>query len=152
MDIPKSLEKYLTKDEVIEKEFKLKNRQRLYASDTRLLIKMRHGIKDIDYKHISSIELKEVRKWKWAVCGFILFALSILILSQISGMIRAEDADRFSTTVQIFLASGLILIVYGLFKRRYLALSVVGLALPVKLKGAQTVLDDIFILVRDKRA
>ena len=110
------------------------------------MIKRRYEVKDIDYKHISSIELKEVRKWKWAVCGFILFAISIL------RMIGVEDADRFSTIEQIFLASGLILIVYGLFKRRYLALSVVGLALPVKLKSIQTVLDDIFILVRDKRA
>jgi len=39
MDVPKEIEKYLIRDEVIEKQFKLDNNWNAYASTKRIILK-----------------------------------------------------------------------------------------------------------------
>ena len=57
IDLPKDIEKYLVKDEVVEEKFRLKG-QTAYATTKRLFIKRGSTVIDISYAHISSIEYK----------------------------------------------------------------------------------------------
>ena len=52
MEVPKEIEKYLVKDEVVEEEFKLDQNLSAYASTIRIILRKRDTLRDIDYQHI----------------------------------------------------------------------------------------------------
>ena len=146
MIIPKGIEKYLLRDEIVEKEFTLRHRFALtgykaYGSNKRLFIKHGNTIRDVDYQHISSIELKQERDPGGVIIGLILLA----------GGAIAVYFGLMYWWVWAVIGLGLILFILGLMRTQSIEMTVVGLALPLKLSGHRSELDSLFKLVREKR-
>lgn len=146
MMVPKGIEKYLLRDEIIEKEFRLGSRftltdYRAYASNKRLFIKHGNTIRDVDYQHISSIELKEERSPAAVIIGLLLVA---------GGAIAVYFGLGY-WWVWVVIGLGLMLFILGLMRTQSIEMTVVGLALPLKLSGDRSELDSLFKLVREKR-
>ena len=147
MNVPKEIEKYILKDEFVEKEFHLKKGYSLYASNRRLFIKKGNMIRDIDYPHISSIELKENRNKLYIILGLLLIALGAFVLWNISNML--SFTNQFIGWLLI--VEGGLMFAFGLYKRQNIVLCVVGVAMPIPLEGNRQELDSLFRLVREKR-
>jgi hypothetical protein len=146
MIIPKGIEKYLLRDEIIEKEFRLGGSLGLtdykaYASNKRLFIKHGNTIRDVDYQHISSIELKSERSPAAVIIGLLMMA----------GGVIAMYFGLWGWWVAALIGLGAILLAFGLIKTESIEMTVVGLALPLKLMGHRSQLDSLFRLVREKR-
>jgi hypothetical protein len=138
IDIPKDIEKYLVKDEIVEKKFRLKG-QTAYASTGRLFIKRGSTVRDVSYPHISSIEFKSRPQWLIILLG---------VLAGIVGYFLQQD--NLLGWALIF--AGVILIIGGIFwKSQQVELSVVGISEPFKLSGHRDTLDSLFRLVRERR-
>ncbi len=137
--IPKDIEKYLVKDEIVEKRFNLKEGCAVFATNKRLFIKKGNLVRDIDYSHISSIEFKAQRSWVALVAGILLVVLSF-ISEQWVGDFR-----------WILLIVGIALFIVGFRRNEKIALAVVGLAEERKLSGKSSELDALFKLIREKR-
>ena len=65
MEIPKEIDRYIVKDELLEKQFSLSGifeikGTNVYATNKRLFVKRGNTIRDISYDHISSIMMKEI--------------------------------------------------------------------------------------------
>jgi len=137
-NIPKDIEKYLIKDEVIEKHFKLRDCA-AYASNKRLFVKKGNNIREFDYNHISSIEFDKHRSIGPIIGGIILLVIALIVWQWIVAI------------GAILLIVGLILIVAGFVPTNQVEMTVVGLAIPLKLKGDMVELDLLLKIVRDKR-
>jgi len=138
IDIPKDIEKYLVRDEVVEQKFRLKG-QTAYASTHRLFIKKGGTVRDISYTHISSIEFKSRPQWLLILIG---------ILSGVTGYFLQQN----NTLGWALIFAGIILIIGGfLWKSQQVELSVVGMTEPWKLSGQRDTLDSLFRLVRERR-
>lgn len=138
IDIPKDIEKYLIKDEIVEKKFRLKG-QTAYASTNRLFFKKGGTVRDISYAHISSIEFKSRPQWLIVLVG---------ILAGIVGYFLQQD----NSLGWALIFAGVILIIGGFFwKSQQVELSVVGMAEPWKISGQRDTLDSLFRLVRERR-
>jgi len=146
MGIPKEIEKYLTTDEVIEKEFHLRGRfaltgDKVYASNKRLFIVRRDSIKDIDYGHISSIELRQ---------GASLLAVVLGLLFIVAGVaVRYLESTYWWAWVLVGL--GLIVFILGLIRTQRIELFAAGLPRAEILSGHRSGLDSLFRIVREKR-
>jgi len=138
MMIPKEIEKYLVRDEIIEKEYSLTG-HKAYASNKRLFIKRGNSIRDVDYNHISSIELKQERDKPWVVAAIVFLAISALTLQLGWGYWWAPGA------------LGIMLLILGLIPKQSVRIGVVGLTYPLKLSGNGAELESLFRLVREKR-
>jgi len=128
MTIPKEVEKYLVTDEIIEKEFYLRGRFALtgckvYASNKRLFIVQSNSIKDIDYNHISSIELKHEGSLPVAVIGLMCLASSVILLSL---GLTFWWGWALGTC-------GILLLILGLIRTQFISMVVVGRTNPEKL-------------------
>jgi hypothetical protein len=144
MIIPKEIGKYLVRDEIIEKEFHLRGRfeltgYKVYVSNKRLFIRRGNSIRDIDYNHIASIELKQERSPAVVIVGLVSIAIGAAI-------VWLEFTFGWA-----FVAFGTILFVLGLMRTQYMELGVAGLTYPFKLSGHRSELDSLFRLVREKR-
>ena len=138
IDVPKDIEKYLVRDEIIEKRFKLKG-QTAYASTNRLFIKKGSTVRDISYAHISSIEFKSRPQW---------LAILVGILTGIVGYFLQHD----NTLGWALIFAGVVLIVGGfIWKSQQVELTVVGMADPWLLPGQRDTLDSLFRFVRERR-
>lgn len=138
IDVPKDIEKYLVRDEIIEKRFKLKG-QIAYASTNRLFIKKGSTVRDISYAHISSIELKSRLNW---------IAILVGILAGVVGYFLLQN----NTLGWALIFAGVVLVIGGfIWKSQQVALSVVGMSEPWKLSGQRDTLDSIFRLIRERR-
>ena len=62
IEILKDIAKYLVRDEIVDKQFDLKD-QTMFTSTRRLLIKKSNTVRDISYAHISGMELKSIPSW-----------------------------------------------------------------------------------------
>jgi hypothetical protein len=143
MIIPKEIEKYLVKDEIIEKEFELGgrfSRYKAYASNKRLFISRGGSIRDIDYNHIASIELKQERHVGVAIMGLVLLG------GGVAGVVRYEVTFGWA-----LVAFGAIIFLLSLGKTQYIELAVTGVRDPVNLSGHGSELDSLFKVVREKR-
>lgn len=140
MDVPKEIEKYLIRDEVIEKQFKLDNNWNAYASTKRIILKKRSTIRDIDYNHISSIQFTSNPNWALVLAG---------ILSGAVGYYLQQN----NTLGWALIFAGIVLLIAGFFfwKQQQVELSVVGLSSAFKLSGHRDTLDSLFKLVRERR-
>jgi hypothetical protein len=144
MIVPRDIEKYLVRDEIVEKEYYLRRRlsltgHKVYASNRRLFIKRRNFVRDVDYGHISSIELKEERDWVAVALGVGMCA--------IGGVLRWAEWSPW-WALGIF---GVALVILGLMKTQSIELAVVGLSYALKMSGHRSELDSLFRLVREKR-
>ena len=144
IDIPKDIEKYLIRDEVVEEKFILKG-QTAYASTNRIFIKKGSTIRDISYTHISSIEFKSSPQWKIILAG---------ILVGIAGyFLQQTNSPQQNDTLNLALIfAGIVLLLVGFFwKWQRVELSVVGMSNSVRLEGERDKLDSLFKLVRERR-
>lgn len=142
-NMPKDIEKYLTRDEIVEKHFNLKG-CKVYASNKRLFLKKRNTVRDIDYNHISSIEFKTQRIWVLVLGGIFLILVALI------------DMQLFNLGLSdyswILLVLGLVLSTAGfLIKKERVVLTVVGLSEGIPLRGQREELDSLFKLIREKR-
>ncbi|MFC1990670.1 hypothetical protein ACFLU9_00765 [Chloroflexota bacterium] len=140
MDIPKDIEKYLVRDEVIEKEFKLDNQWTAYTSTRRMFLKKGGTVRDIDYNHISSIKFTSNPNWVAVLAG---------ILSGAVGYFLQQN----SALGLALIFAGIVLLIAGVFvwKQQQVELSVVGLSPAFKLSGHRDTLSSLFKLIRERR-
>jgi hypothetical protein len=146
MTVPKEIEKYLTTDEVIEQEFHLRSRfaltgYKVYASNKRLFIMKRVSIKDIDYSHISSIELSQEGSVPAVVVG-LLFLVAGVVLACL---------DLMYWWTWALVGLGLVLLILGLIRTQVVKLVVVGLRDAETLAGHRSGLDALLKIARERR-
>jgi len=122
--IPQQIQDVLTRDEIIEKSFRLQG-CRLYATSKRLLELKGRDIRDFDYGHISSVAFSSKRNWGMLVFGITLVVLGVII------------SNFLSTELAIGLVVvGVILIIVGaVSKSEWLEVNVVGVSEPHKFEG-----------------
>ena len=138
IDIPKDIEKYLVRDEVVEKKFSLRG-QTAYASTNRIFFKKGSTVRDISYTHISSIEFKSNPNWLVVFIG---------ILAVIVGYFLQLD----NTLGWALIFAGVVLMIGGLvWKSQHVEMNVVGMSEPWKFSGHRDTLDSLFRLVRERR-
>ena len=143
MIMPKYVAKYLVSEEVVEKEYYLRGRlalrgYRVYASNKRLFIVRGNSIRDIDYNHVSSIELKQELDWALVALGGGVCAICGLLFWLELGFWWAPAV------------LGVALLILGLTRTQSMELVVVGFAGPLKLSGHRSQLDSLLRLVREK--
>ena len=137
IDLPKDIEKYLVSDEVVEKQFTLKNCT-AYASTNRLFFKKGNKIRDIDYNHISSIGYESRPNWLVILVG---------ILAAVVGYFLQHN----STLLYALLIAGVVLFISGfIWKIQKVELTVVGMVRPWRFSGHRDSLDLLFKLVRER--
>ena len=138
IDIPKDIEKYLVKDEVVEKQFRLKG-QTAYASTSRLFFKKGSTVRDINYSHISSIEFKSNPNWLFLLAG---------VLAAVVGYFLQPD----NTLGWALIFTSVVLMIGGLvWKSQQVELTVVGMPETWNISGHRDTLDSLFRLVRERR-
>ena len=98
-----------------------------------------NSIRDIDYNHISSLELKQAANLPSIVVGLMSLAAGVIVL--FLGL----------TFGWALVALGIILFILGLIRTQFIEIVVVGLTGPKKLSGYRSELDSLFKLVREKR-
>ena len=146
MEVPKEIQKYLVKDEVVEKEFKLDQNSSAYASTIRIILRNRDTLRDIDYQHISSIQFRTRPNWIFVLAGILAgLAGYFVYLNQ-----EFEWALIFSGPL-IF--SGIILVIVGFFiwTQQHVKLNVVGIPGSIKFSGHRDSLDSLFKLIRERK-
>ena len=147
--VPKEIEKYLVKDEIIEKRFNLRGCT-VYASNKRLLMLIKKGnvVRDFDYSHISSIEYKKERQFV-LILGGIFFIILAIGGTQFSDIL---DINWSGSLVWVLTLLGVIMLIRGLVPIEKVELAIVGLTYPLKLPpGEKSELDSLFKLIREKR-
>ena len=138
IDTPKVIEKYLVRDEIIERQFNLQNRT-AYASTRRLFIKKGNTVLDISYDHISSIEFTSNINWIVILVG---------ILAGVVGYFLQQN----TMLGWALIVAGVVLTIAGfIWKIQRVKLSVVGLSDAVELSGQKQTLDSLFRFVRERR-
>ena len=145
MIISKEIEKYLARDEIIEKEFHPRgrfslNRDKVYATNKRLFIIQSNSIRDIDYNHISSLELKQAANLPSIVIGLMCLASSVILLSLGLTFWWAWALG----------ACGIVLFILGLIRTQFISMVVLGLPRAYRLSGYRSGLDSLFRIIREK--
>jgi hypothetical protein len=133
VSIPEDVKKYLLKDEVIDKQFELGDRN-VFASANRIFIKMDNTVIDFSFAHISNIEWQEKRKWKFVIIGIMLVVVT-LCLEQLYPL-EFTSSTTYGRTVYsqgdvvkaFFITLGVGLIIFGYRKTRRVKISVEGLS------------------------
>ena len=145
MIIPKQVEKQLGKDEVIEKEFKLRkrfslNNYSIYASNSQLFMEENNGVINIPYKSISSINLKHERRGYLIILG---------ILHSLTGaLIFWTRGEGYSL---LMIPVGLLMIYSGYSQVQHIELNIAGRLKPLKIKGQTEKLDSLLGLIMRRR-
>jgi len=139
--VPRELEKYMTRDEVIEASFRLSN-CRVWATNKRLFVKMGRRIQDIDYRHISSIGFENKKYYNLIALGIVLFILDWIF----------SNAKAPNQMIALIAFVGILCIILGIFlKKEWLELVVLGFTTPLKFEGGKEELDMLLKIIRDKR-
>ena len=153
MEIPKEIDRYIVKDELLEKQFSLSGifeikGTNVYATNKRLFVKRGNTIRDISYDHISSIMMKETRNWLYILLGYLLVLIGVVSL-WIHPDIIMNIIPEWSMLLLLFI--GLIIIVIGFVPRQQIELTVVGMTEPYKLSGKKVNLELLYKYIREKR-
>jgi len=135
---PPELEKYLTRDETVEQEFKLSN-CKVWATNKRIFVKTSRRIQDFSYNHISSIGFERKVRYDLIAIGMALFIAGILVFNQ----------EEITVIAMMLCLLGVICVILGVYLRReWLELIVVGYNRPVRFKGLRQDLDQLFRIIR----
>jgi len=141
------LGKYLTKDEIIEREFNLPN-CKVWATNKRLFIKKGRKIQDLDCNHISSVGFSQKRYYYLIALGFFLLILGCIFSP--NGLVFIPEVGKV-IAIMLYLA-GIICLVLGVFlKKEFLELVVLGFNTPIKFEGHKQDLDHLLKIIREKR-
>jgi hypothetical protein len=155
VQIPEDIAKYLIKDEIIDRQFDLKE-QIVFTSTKRMFIKRGNFIRDIGYDHISSIELQEKRKWWLFYIGVVIILCSFLIRQFPSPSWASyfpESRLMYSDSQPWFYyAVGVVLAIVG-FRSKTLnvELKIVGASQEQILSGGKAVLYDLLQVTNERR-
>jgi len=148
MTIPKEIQRYLARDETVEKEFHCRDLLgssgcRVYASNKRLFIIRGDSIKDVDYRHIASVELKQEASVPLVVIGVVCLVAGVVVLSL-----------RFNESLAVALiVLGLVVSILGaVIRRQSIKLVIAGVADAETLSGYRSELDALLRIVREKRS
>jgi DNA-directed RNA polymerase subunit RPC12/RpoP len=141
-DVPRQIQNILARDELVEKDFNVKE-YRLYATDRRLIELKGRSIRDFDYAHISSVAYKP-KRYLWLIgVGIAIIIFDALLHSKL-------DYEPF---LWIFLVIGFMLIIIGaLFKEEFVEAYVVGVPGSIKYEGSRQTLHSLLQLIREKQA
>ena len=153
INIPKAVEKYLLEDEIVDKQFWLTD-QIVYTSKNRLFITDGNKARDINYIHVSSIELETKPSWLGVILGIIVVSMTFMPWSESTPpgrllMSYGTFSSLFTVGTILF---GIFLIVIS-FKRKnhYIKLNVAGMSEKLVLKGDKGIISDLFRLVNERR-
>lgn len=157
IDIPKDVDKYLVKDEIVDEQFVLED-QSVFTSTKRIFIKRSNTVRDISYAHISSLELQVKRKWLIIIIGIILIAGTFYLrqYDPPSWAIGAPGRLMYgydgSFGGWFYYILGVVLIIIG-FRRKTtsIKLSVAGLTEEPVLSGHKDKIDALFRLINEHR-
>ena len=158
INIPEDIEKYLVRDEIVDKQFKLKDCN-VFASANRIFIKKGNMVKDISLAHISSIKSQVERQWYLIILGIALIAGTIYMqqidppdwfLGIAPGRLMYGYDGSFGGWFYYILGVALIIIGY-IRKTLSVKLSVAGLSEEQVFRGDKNILDDLFRLVNERR-
>lgn len=140
--VPRRLQNILAKDELVEKDFRVKG-CRIYATSRRLLELKDSTIRDFAYAHISSFAYTS-RHHLWLIGVGI--ALSIL-------GVALHSLLYFEPFLWIFLVIGFVLIIVGaLLREEFVEVNVVGVPDPVRYEGPRQTLQSLVQLIGEKQA
>lgn len=154
IDIPKDIEKYLVRDEVVEKRFTLKEHN-VFTSKNRLFIKQGNTVRDISYAHISSIELQVKRNWSIIFIGILLIAYTFYVQQDNPPswtFIGPPGRLMHSEIWWFFIILGVFLITLGFLRKTpSIKLSVAGVSEKQVLSGDKDTIDALFRLINERR-
>jgi hypothetical protein len=147
MSMRQETEGYLARDEVIEKEFDVRGRfslggYKVYATDRRLFIIRGNSIRDIDYNHIASIELKEEGSLPAVVVGLVFLVAGFVVM-----FLGLREWWTWA-----LMGLGLTVFILGLIRTQFVKVVVAGVADAEVLSGYRSGLDALFRIVREKRS
>ncbi len=161
--VPKDVKQYLIRDEIVDKQFDLKD-QTVFTSTNRLFIKKGNTVRDISYAHISSIESQARRKWLTVFIGILLIVINYLSLSYLLIIFPHGPEWRLIHSGYVLLdflgmiilnfwgIIGFFLLIFGFFRKtQRIKFSVVGMSREQKLSGNKDTLDALFRLVSQRR-
>jgi len=154
MSMQKETEGYLARGEVIEREFNVRGRfalggYKVYATNKRLFIIRENSIKDIDYNHIASIELKDEMSWPAIVVGLVFLVAGFVVMFLGFGQWRMLTLEWWTWAL---MAVGLVVLILGLVRTQFVKVVVAGVADVEILSGYRSGLDALFRIVREKRS
>lgn len=155
MQIPEDIAKYLIKDEIIDKQFDLKD-QIVFTSTKRMFIKRGNFFRDISYDHISSIELQEKRKWWLFYIGVVIIVVSFLIHQSPSpswALDSPEGRLMYSYGQPwYYYILGVVLAIIGFrSKKLNVELKISGISQEQILSGGKAVLYDLLQVINERR-
>jgi len=141
-DVPQQIRNILARDELVEKDFRVKGR-RLYATSRRLLELKGHTIRDFDYAHISSVAYTS-KRYLWLIgVGIALIILGAVLRSLLD----------FEPFLWSFLVIGVVFIIIGaLVREEFVEANVVGVPDPIKYEGSRQTLHSLMQLIGEKQA
>ena len=155
IDVPKYLEQYLVGDEIIEKRFKLKDRN-VFASKRRLFLTKSNKVRDISYTHISSIELDTKPNWPRVICGIVIFAMIFIPFGESPTLALGRLFMSYGTFSTVFtlgvMLLGLSLFIAGIvWQNHFIELNVAGMSKTLVLRGDKGNTHDLFRLINERR-
>jgi hypothetical protein len=160
IDIPKDVEKYLVKDEIVDNKFDL-NDYFVFTSTFRMFIKGTYTVRDIAYSHISSLELQTKRKWLLIVICIVLIATTFYLRQQdpvswLSGISFGRLLYGYGSDGSLggwfYYVLGAVLIIVGYrWKTPSIKFRVAGLTGEQVLSGKKDTVDALFRLLNERR-
>jgi len=155
MQIPEDIAKHLMKDEIVDRQFDLKE-QIVFTSTNRVFIKRGNFVRDIGYDHISSIELRVKRNWWLFYVGVVIILVSFLIrqFPSPSWASNSPESRLMYSYGQpwFYYILGVILAIVGFrLKTLNVELKIAGLSQEQILSGEKVVLYDLLQIINERR-
>lgn len=158
INIPKEVEKYLIKDEIVDKQFTLKDCN-VFASANRIFIKKGNTVRDISFAHISSIESQVKRKQLIIIIGIVLIIGTFYLRQFNTPSWVLEGLGGSAVRLMygygggwFYYILGVVLIIIGfIWKTLSVKVSVAGLYEEQVLLGDKNTLDALLRLVNERR-
>jgi len=141
-NVPRQIQNILAKDELVEKDFRVKG-CRLYATSRRLLELKGRTIRDFAYAHISSVAYTS-KRYLWLIgVGVALIILGAALRSLLD----------FEPFLWSFLVIGVVFIIIGaLVREEFVEANIVGAPDPIKYEGSRQTLHSLMQLIGEKQA
>jgi hypothetical protein len=156
-DISNEDEKYLARDNVVKREFKLKGQDVLTSAD-RLFIKNKNNVRYIEFTDISSIELSVQRQWLVIGLGLVLIACTLNLQQMAPPNWAANSLPGkllwgYDDGGSVYIIIGAILTLIGFFwKTLSIKFKLSGLCDEFALSGDKRTVNALFELVNEQRS
>jgi hypothetical protein len=142
--VPKEIERFLTGDEVFERQCNLRDAT-VYILNKRLLIKKGHLIRDVNYSQIKGIRYEQERRFTALFGGIALIILAV-------GFTQFFDFGWLDPPGLGLISMGIVLSIMGLVPRERVDLEITGQSVPLKLRAVEKIeLDSLFKLILERK-